>query len=172
MARPAAESDSTLPALGAGEDLALALAALTSFQQVTQQADAKASTLVALDVGLAALVATQVGGLADGRWPSGIALTLLILILIYLVSFLICGYALIQVVRPRQTPIGAANPFALETGPGAGPAPSVAHVWAVARGIADIAVIKNRYTGMAVDWSAVMVPTVIAWIALVTFARN
>ncbi|MGP3999659.1 hypothetical protein [Streptomyces sp. 8N706] len=168
--------------LSAAEEVTVAVAALTSFQQVTQQADAKAGTLVAVHVGLTAVVATQIGRVsrAVASWPSSLPFWLATTA--YVTAFAVSGYLLVQVIRPRTGWPGGPNRFALvDGGPGrAVPGSSAgsvngaqlaAQAWETAETLARIAVVKNRYTVLAVGWVATMVIVAAAWLVVVGTAR-
>ncbi|MET7933926.1 hypothetical protein [Streptomyces sp. NPDC005322] len=149
-------------------ELAAAVAAMASFQQVTQQADAKAGTLVTVHVGLAAVIATQIGQ-ARAPLPAG-ALGVLFWVagLAYALTFTVAGYLLAQVVRPRKGRQPAPNRFSLDTGDHreAGNGQLATQAWATAHAVAEIAAVKNRYTARAVTWVAAMVLAAMIWLLL------
>lgn len=152
---------------------------MSSFQQVTQQADAKASTLVAIYVGLSALLAARVDAFRPGRlhgvrgalvWPATGALVAVVLI---------TGYFLVQVLRPRAAGVPEPNPFSLVQAAGTAragirdlqpthalPPTSLApKAWEVANALARIALLKNQYIGRALTALALMVVIALAWLS-------
>lgn len=158
-------------------ELAAACAALASFQGLTQQADTKASMLLALHVGLGAVTATQ------ARWPgtdsTGEAPFLSVLIvmtaLVYLLCFCTVGCLLSQVVLPRID-TGVTGRFALAAPPverdGQARVPHAPgsryseQAWDCAEAVARIATLKYRLVGRAVSWTAVMIITAALWFVL------
>ncbi|MEU3094472.1 hypothetical protein ABZ690_06520 [Streptomyces sp. NPDC006967] len=151
------------------EELAAAVAAMASFQQVTQQADAKAGTMVTVHVGLAAVVATQVGSAGAPASAAGpVAVVFWLAAFAYLLSFTVSGYLLVQVIRPRTGRHTTPNRFSLDAAHHSG-APGdqlAAQAWATAAAIARIASLKNRYTARAVSWVAAMVLAAAGWLVL------
>ncbi|WP_327289737.1 hypothetical protein [Streptomyces sp. NBC_01198] len=156
-----------------GAEMAGAVAAMASFQQVTQQADAKAGTMATVHVGLAAVVASQVGqaGLPAPSRPA--AVLFWAASLVYTVTFVVSGYLLIQVIRPRMAAPGAPNRFSLDVADhvGARPERLVHEAWATAGAIARIAELKNAYIARAVMWVAAAVVTAGAWLVLAGMVR-
>ncbi|MCQ4043329.1 hypothetical protein ACFOSC_00800 [Streptantibioticus rubrisoli] len=155
------------------EELVGAMAAMASFQQVTQQADAKAGTLVTVHIGLAAVVATQVGqaGAPAPTCPSAVLFWMVGLA--YAVTFVVSGYLLIQVIRPRAANPGAPNHFSLDASDHLDTRPDrlVHDAWATAHAIARIAELKNSYTARAVIWVAATVIAAGAWLVLAETLR-
>ncbi|NUS10539.1 MAG: hypothetical protein HOY69_03875 [Streptomyces sp.] len=156
-----------------GGDVAGAVAAMASFQQVTQQADAKAGTMATVHVGLAAVVASQVGqaGLPAPTHPA--AVLFWAASAAYSVTFAVSGYLLIQVIRPRAAAPTAPNRFSLDVADhvGARPGRLAQEAWATARAIARIAELKNAYTARAVMWVASSVVAAGVWLVLAGTAR-
>jgi hypothetical protein len=167
-------------ALNGGPDLALenvrltvGIAAWTSFQQVTQQGDGKANMLLAVHVGLVAVVATQSqqlravpshGWSGVGFWAATV---------VYLVSFIVDGYLIASAIRPRQAVASGHSPFAFPvptSGVVAFPGDVVTcgdQVWEMAQAMGRVAAEKNALLAKAVSWSAVMVLSAAAWMAVV-----
>ena len=143
-------------------EVTVALTALSSFQQVTAQADAKASMLLAIHVGVTALLTGRFASVppSPALWLAGV---------IYAISFAVSGYLLIQVVRPRLGDVPASNPFALgrrtPRAIQAEPA-SAADAWQVAEAVAVIAATKNRFVALAIPAVASMVVSAVAWLLL------
>lgn len=152
----------------AAEELAAAVAAMASFQQVTQQADAKAGTMVTVHVGLAAVVATKVGSVGAPAPTEPVAVLFWLATLAYLLGFTVSGYLLVQVIRPRTGRHPAPNRFSLDVADHAGATGDrlAAQAWATADAIARIASLKNRYTARAVCWVAGMVVAAAVWLVL------
>jgi hypothetical protein len=160
-------------------ELSAALGALASFQSLTQHADAKANMLLVVQVGIGAVIGTQVPAVAADHmtvWQSGV-------IMAYVVSFCVLGSALIQVMRPRLGCYPARNAFAVNrestasSSPssrpleGVGEAPSFRseEVWEVAQALAVIAALKNRHMERAIIWTSIMVVIVVVWFTITTF---
>ncbi|QQM38503.1 hypothetical protein [Streptomyces liliifuscus] len=81
----------------AARELAAAVAAMALFQQVTQQADTKAGTLVTVHVGLAAVVSAQIASVGAPA-PTDLPAALFWLAsLAYTLTFIVSGYLLVQV---------------------------------------------------------------------------
>ncbi|WUH94357.1 hypothetical protein OG900_32300 [Streptomyces sp. NBC_00433] len=156
-----------------GAEMAGAVAAMVSFQQVTQQADAKAGTMATVHVGLAAVVASQVGqaGLPEPSRPA--AVLFWVASLAYSIAFAVSGYLLIQVIRPRMAAPGTPNRFSLDVADhvGARPERLVDDAWATARAIARIAEQKNAYTARAVMWVAGTVVSAGVWLVVAGLVR-
>jgi hypothetical protein len=162
-------------------ELTAALAALSSFQTLTQQADAKANMLLALHVGLGAVTAAQArwprSAPADGVESQLLAAMVMASALAYLLCFCVDGYLLIQVIRPRidesvpgrfaiPPPRGPVRPARVR------PAPSSRYsrqAWHSAEAVARIATAKYRFVGLAVSWTAAMVAAAALWICLGSF---
>jgi hypothetical protein len=150
----------------AARELAAAVAAMASFQQVTQQADAKAGTLVTVHVGLAAVVSAQVGSVGAPA-PTDLPAALFWLAsLAYVLTFTVSGYLLVQVIRPRTGRQSEPNRFSLDAADHAGADNGrlAAQAWATAHAIARIAALKNDYTSRAVGWLGAMVLAAILWL--------
>lgn len=119
----------------AARELAAAVAAMASFQQVTQQTDAKAGTLVTVHVGLAAVVSAQIGS-AGAPAPTDLLAALFWLAsLAYVLTFTVSGYLLVQVIRPRTGRHSEPNRFSLDAADhvGADNGQLAAQAWATAR---------------------------------------
>jgi hypothetical protein len=144
-----------------------AVAALSSFQQVTQQADTKASALIAVHVGLTAVVATQFGH-ARGGIHSLVALAAWVTAGTYFAAAAISGYMLAQVIRPRAIKPTGRNRFALAPlkDEGCTGQSYADDIWETAENVAAIARIKNHHVGRAVVWMAVMVITAALWLVI------
>ncbi|MEU6591602.1 hypothetical protein ABZ923_20665 [Streptomyces sp. NPDC046881] len=157
----------------AAQEMTAAVAALTSFQLVTQQADAKAGTLVTVHVGLAAVVASRVGQVGAPAPTTPSAVLFWLATLAYVLAFTVSGYLLVQVIRPRRARLAASNRFSLDAaaGGGASPGPPVTEVWATAGALARIAELKNRYAARAVIWVSAMVLTAACWLVLAGTTR-
>ncbi|MFG2935966.1 hypothetical protein [Streptomyces sp. NPDC048282] len=158
----------------ATQELTAAVAALTSFQLVTQQADAKAGTMVTVHVGLAAVIATRVGDVGAPAPTTPLAVLFWLATLAYGVAFTVSGQLLVQVIRPRKAGLAASNRFSLDAVGGGGAAPDrqpVTELWATADAIARIAELKNRYAARAVIWVSAMVPAAAAWLVLAGMTR-
>jgi hypothetical protein len=151
---------------GASDEMMAAVAALNSFQQVTQQADTKASALIAVHVGLTAVIATQFGHAS--RIHSLAALAAWLTAGTYLAAAAISGYMLAQAIRPRAISPERQNRFALAPPRNAGRiSRSYADdVWETSDNVASIARIKNHHVGRAVVWMAVMVITAALWLVI------
>lgn len=160
--------------LAPADELAAGAIALGSFQQVTQQADAKANILVAAHVGSTVLPATQIGQIGRPELTGPAAITFWVTSAAYLVGFVVSGYLLIQIIRPRTGPPSSVNPFVLTAIPrwynGNGNAELTAKLWDVAEAVASIAVVKNAYLVRAVGWVAATVLLAVAWLAVVGVA--
>jgi hypothetical protein len=160
-------------------ELTAGLAALASFQAVTQQADAKANMLMAVQVGISAVVATQLREVRAGTMtPLCLAVTI-----VYVISFCLGGYALIQIMRPRTALYPLRNAFSLTASgqatvfvpAGDDKDPMSAHAgrrrsqeaWEAALAVSRIAARKNHHVSHAMWWTAVMVIAAIVWLAVV-----
>jgi hypothetical protein len=163
-------------------ELQSALAALASFQNLTQQVDAKANMLLAVHVGISTIIVTQMQtarteGIASLRWVA---------ILVYVVSFCMNGYALIQVMRPRTGLHPSRNAFAVpdgladpsqgartggegDTGPDLVTRRRSEEAWEAARAVALIAARKNHHVSRAIVWTSVMVVVAIASFMVTAF---
>ncbi|MCC3769574.1 hypothetical protein [Streptomyces sp. UNOC14_S4] len=152
----------------AAQDMAAAVAAMTSFQQVTQQADAKAGTMVTVHVGLAAVVSAQVGQVGAPPPTQPLAVLFWLATLAYVLTFTVSGYLLVQVIRPRTARYAAPNRFSLDSADhsGANGEQLAAQMWATADALARIADRKNGYAARAVIWVSVMVLSAVAWLVL------
>jgi hypothetical protein len=152
--------------------LAAGIAALTSFQQVTQQGDGKANMLLAVHVGLTAVVATQIQQIHQVPRHGATAIAFWVVLAVYLTSFAWDGYLIAQVVRPRSADLPPGNPLALPpvvpAGPAAGPVPRpmAEQLWETARAIGTVAALKNAYLAKAVVWTAVMVVSAVVWLCI------
>ncbi|MDQ1292768.1 MAG: hypothetical protein QG608_648 [Actinomycetota bacterium] len=159
----------------------LAPSPASSFQTLTQQADAKANMLLALHVGLGAVTATQArwpqSTLADGVESQFLAAMVMAAALTYLLCFCVDGYLLLQVIRPR---IGESVPGCFAIPPPrrpvrparVRPASSSRYsrqAWYSAEAVARIAAAKYRFVGLAVSWTAAMVAAATLWICLGSF---
>ncbi|MEU9152345.1 hypothetical protein AB0D59_17780 [Streptomyces sp. NPDC048417] len=156
------------------QDLTAAVAALTSFQLVTQQADAKAGTMVTVHVGLAAVIATRVGDLGAPAPTAPLAVLFWLATLGYGLAFTMSGYLLVQVIRPRKAGLAASNRFSLDAAEGGGADPDrqpVTELWETANAIARIAELKNRYAARAVIWVSAMVLAAASWLVLAGATR-
>ena len=154
-------------------DMTAAVAALTSFQLVTQQADAKAGTMVTVHVGLAAVIATRVGEIGAPAPGAPLAVLFWLAALAYGLAFTVSGYLLVQVIRPRKAPLAASNRFSLDAAEGSGENRErpVTELWATASAIARIAELKNRYAARAVIWVSAMVLAAASWLVLAGATR-
>ncbi|HEY6795872.1 MAG TPA: hypothetical protein VI248_14425 [Kineosporiaceae bacterium] len=159
--------------------LDLGMAALASFQQVTQQADGKANMLLAVHVGLAAVLATQLPQVRRTPTHGAFAVAFWLLSLAYLLGFVMDGYLIAQVIRPRVADCTEGNPLALpraaavpwqQGGSPSSTAACASHVWELAQGVAALAAQKNALLTRAVLWTAVMVVSAMAWLTLVSAA--
>lgn len=166
-------------------ELTAALGALASFQSQTQQTDGKASMLLAVQVGLGAVLATQVPQVVVGAGPGWTGLVARLAAAAYLLTFCVVGYLLVQVVRPRVGPIRPGDRFGLPVpaGPGSGGsvgAPGVRaptqgaarcteEAWRAAGTVAQIAARKVYYVGRAVGWTAAMVVLAIFWLVAASY---
>ncbi|MFD5696503.1 hypothetical protein [Streptomyces lasiicapitis] len=141
---------------------------MASFQQVTQQADAKAGTMATVHVGLAALVATKVGSFAAPVPTALVAVLFWLATFAYLLSFAVSGYLLVQVIVPRTGRHSAPNRFSLDVADRSGAVSEqlAAQAWATADAIAQIASLKNGYAARAVSWVAAMVVVTALWLVL------
>lgn len=166
-------------------ELAAGVAALASFQQVTQQGDGKANMLLAVQVGLMAVVATQTQQLHRVPGHGWLAVAFWTVSAVYAGSFVAVGYLIAQVIRPRQALEPRPNAYRLPHQPrdrhapqtptqvaaGEHPAATVmpysTQVWRMAREIGRVAARKNRYVSLAVNWTSVMVLSAAMWLSLV-----
>jgi len=141
-------------------DMTAAIAALTSFQLVTQQADAKAGTMVTVHVGLAVVIATRAGEVGAPTLTAPLAVLFWLATLTY-------GF------RPRKAPLTASNRFSLDAAAGseADREQPVTELWATAGAIAQIAELKNRYAARAVIWISAMVLAAASWLVLAGATR-
>ncbi|MFJ2001196.1 hypothetical protein [Streptomyces chartreusis] len=154
-------------------DMTAAIAALTSFQLVTQQADAKAGTMVTVHVGLAVVIATRAGEVGAPTLTAPLAVLFWLATLTYGFAFAVSGYLLMQVIRPRKAPLTASNRFSLDAAAGseADREQPVTELWATAGAIAQIAELKNRYAARAVIWISAMVLAAASWLVLAGATR-
>ncbi|TLS46696.1 hypothetical protein FE633_08405 [Streptomyces montanus] len=155
------------------QELAAAVAAMASFQQVTQQADAKAGMMVTVHVGLVAVVATKVGSVGAPAPTEPVAVLFWLATFAYLLSFTVSGYLLVQVIRPRTGRHSAPSRFSLDVADPSGAVGGqlAAQAWATADAIARIASLKNGYTARAVSWVAAMVVAAAIWLMLAGATR-
>jgi len=92
------------------DDDAAMVALLSSFQQVTQHADAKVATLVTVHAGLGAVVASRTEAAATVlRGSYRLAPVLIGVVAVLLASFLAAGLHLYQALRPRIPLVPGAN---------------------------------------------------------------
>ncbi|MEV6496615.1 hypothetical protein [Streptomyces prunicolor] len=155
------------------QELAAAVAAMASFQQVTQQADTKAGTMVTVHVGLAAVAATEVGQVGAPAPTEPLAVLFWCAAFAYALTFTVSGYLLVQVIRPRTGRHSAPNRFSLDVAHYSGEVGGqlAAQAWATADAIARIAALKNGYTARAVSWVAAMVVAAAVWLVLAGTVR-
>jgi len=157
----------------AARELAAAVAAMASFQQVTQQADTKAGTLVTVHVGLAAVVSAQIGSVGAPAPTDLPAVLFWLASLAYVLTFTVSGYLLVQVIRPRTGRHSEPNRFSLDAADhdGADSERLAAQAWATAHAIARIAALKNVYISRAVGWLGVMVVAAALWLVFAGTVR-
>lgn len=139
--------------------ISLALGAMAHFQSNSQQADGKASILIAVHAGgLAVLISCLTSG--PGEPSAAVPSTAWGLLALFAATAGMAAFCLAQVVRARLTSPSADNHFSFPdvSRHGVGtPDPSrsddlIDEIWAVAEIVAGIAVIKNRYLNRAL-WS-------------------
>ncbi|MGP3949965.1 hypothetical protein [Streptomyces sp. 7N604] len=157
----------------AAQEMTAAVAAMASFQQVTQQADVKAGIMVTVHVGLTAVVGTQIGQVGGPTPPEPVAVLFWLASLAYALTFTVSGYLLVRVIRPRTGQPSGTNRFSLDIAAHSGTdgGQLAAQAWATADAIARIATVKNRYTARAVTWVAAMVLAAVAWLVLAGMTR-
>jgi hypothetical protein len=157
-------------------ELSAALTALTSFQSLTQQADAKANMLLAVQIGLGAVIATQIPELptcAATTWTTGAIHAITVA---YLLAFFATGYQLMQVMRPRYPGGTSTGRFAFparatESGQSRAPSRCSDDAWEAAQDVARIAKRKNHHIGLALGWTSLMVLLAVAWMILAAVSR-
>ncbi|GLY16322.1 hypothetical protein LWF15_32940 [Kineosporia rhizophila] len=147
-------------------ELPAALAALASFQGLTQQADAKANMLVAVQLGIAALTLAQAELLTADFTTLRTAVAIA-----YLVAFIAGGIAIVRAMWPRVGLYPAANPFSVPIHHDLPTmvVPSNSHsrqAWEVAQAVAVIARRKNRFVMEAILWVALSVGSCAVWFLL------
>jgi hypothetical protein len=157
-------------------ELSAALTALTSFQALTQQADTKANMLLAVQIGLGAVIATQVPELTTPGAATWTVRALHATTVGYLVAFFATGCQLIQVMRPRSADGASTGRFAFpprapDTGQVRASSRYSDDAWEAAREVAWIAKRKNHHIGLALGWTALMVPLAVAWMILAAVSR-
>lgn len=157
-------------------ELSAALTALTSFQALTQQADAKANMLLAVQIGLGAVIATQVPELPASGAATWTVRALHAITVAYLVTFFATGCQLLQVMRPRSAGGTSTGRFAYpwrapDTGQARASSRYSDDAWEAAREVASIAGRKNHHIGLALGWTSLMVPLAVAWMILAAVSR-
>lgn len=147
-------------------ELPAALAALSSFQGLTQQADGKANMLMAVQLGIAALTLAQAEFLTADFTVLRTAVAIA-----YLVAFIAGGIAVVRAMWPRVGLYPAANPFSVlsQHHPPTTSVSSSLHsrqAWEVAQAVAVIARRKNRFVMEAILWVAFSVGSWVVWLLL------
>jgi len=138
----------------------VALAALGTFQNYLQHADAKVSILSAVLAGSAGAMLSA----ADGA-PATYAL-------LYLAVFLCAGFHLAQALRPRLDDDPATSAFGIMGITEPLPAPTAAQrdeAWAMVRILAHVAARKHRHVIRALPWTAasvVLALTGVSWVSI------
>ena len=158
------------------DDDAAMVALLSSFQQVTQHADAKVATLVTVHAGLGAVVASRTEAAATVlRGGYRLAPVLIGVVAVLLASFLAAGLHLYQALRPRIPLVPGANRYALHCGPAelvvsAEEGGHAAEIRAVLDAVAAVARTKHRHVGRALAWTAVMLVGAVGFLVLLGVA--
>ncbi|MGI5166575.1 hypothetical protein ACQEU3_19690 [Spirillospora sp. CA-253888] len=126
----------------------VALTAVGTFQSYLQHADAKVSVLSAVLAGSAGAMLSTVDG-ASAAFS-----------LLYMVAFLGAGLHLARALRPRLDDDSTTSAFGIMGIGDRLPASAAAQrdeAWAMARILADAAVLKHRHVVRALPWTAASV---------------
>lgn len=152
--------DSESFARSPAHDATVALAAVGTFQNYLQHADAKVSVL-------SVVLAGSAGALLSTSGDTSAAFAVL-----YLVAFIGAGFHLVQALRPRlNDPVTSA--FGIMGISEHLPADAAAQrdeAWAMVRILADVAALKHRHVVRAIPWTAASVLlaiTKVFWVSII-----
>ncbi|MGI5268426.1 hypothetical protein ACQEUU_04690 [Nonomuraea sp. CA-218870] len=159
------------------EALTVALTSLGTFTGYVQQAEAKVTTMVTIHLGVAALAATQVGGMVP-LWTAGpvSAIGAAVLLSSFCAGFFIAGYHLALALRPDLREPYGTNRFGLVRPgkidrPPASVGKQLEEIQLLIEVLTTVALQKHHRVRRALPWMGLACVSVILWMAVAALAK-